>query len=302
VESNCPPASLAEAGALPRPRFLLQQVHVLYRSQFWTWFGIMLPTTLLADVAVLGADRQIKTMLKATPLLEIRNHWDKVIEAGVLRFGSFFAAWFLGCFALASIASVVNGLDGESEGAIWIRDRHQRARDHLGGVFAAALITFCVFLAGTAVSEFVQGAAVRLVGWSRFSRFSYAVGLIAALAVASLVSWLGASIPLLLRGDTKLLAALKRSVELSSGYEGALFLLVVESVAGTFIAGYVTFYALHWLVPSELRHALWFSWAVNLAAVLASAAMEAPLFIGLSLLADLDVLNSRSLPGPQQSP
>lgn len=191
MESNWPPASQAEGDAPPRPRFLLQQVHLLYRSQFWTWFAIMMPTTLLADVVVLWADRQIKAIFKAIPFLEIPHHWDKVVEAGVLRFGSFFAAWFLGCFALATIASVVNGLEEDGEGAAWIPDRHQRAREHLGGVFVAALITFCLFLAGFALSEFVQNAAVRVVGWPRFSRFSYAASLIAIVTVASLVSWLG---------------------------------------------------------------------------------------------------------------
>lgn len=296
METNYSIASQAEADALPRPRFLLQQVHLLYRSQFWTWFAIMLPTTLLADVVLLWADRQAKTIFKGVPLLEILHHRDKVAEVYLLRFGSFFAAWFLGCFALATIASVVNRLEGQSADAAWIPDRHQRAREHLGAVFAVALITFCVFLAGFALSEFVQGAAVRVLGWRRFSPFSYATSLIAIVTVASLVSWLGASIPLLLRGDMKLTPALKRSVELSSGYEGALFLLVVESVAGTFVAGYGTIYALHLLVPSTLRHAVWYGWAATLAAVLASAAVEPPLFIGLSLLADPEQLNASSLP------
>lgn len=111
----------------------------------------------------------------------------------------------------------------------------------------------------------------------------------------------GASIPLLLRGDTKLLAALKRSVELSSGYEGALFLLVVESVAGTFVAAYGTFYALHLLVPSTLRYTPWYGWVVNLIAMLVSAAVEPPLFIGFSLLAEPEQLNVPSLPAFQQT-
>ena len=119
--------------------------------------------------------------------------------------------------------------------------------------------------------------------------------------VATLVSWLGASIPLLVRGDMKLWAALKRSLELSSGYEGALFLLVVESVVGTFAAGYATLYILHSLVPGQFRYTFWYGWAVTLIAILASAAMEAPLFIGLSLLADPEFHNAPSLPASQQT-
>ena len=256
----------------------------------------MAPTTLMAGVVLLWADWRIKGILKGIAVFEVPNHWDKLIEAGLLRLGSFFVTWFLGCFALATIASVVNRLESDNDGTAWIPDRHQRAREHLGAVFMAALVTCCAFLAGIALSEFVQNAAVRLVGWPRFSRFSFAAELIGYFTVSSLVSWLGASIPLLLRGDTKLLAALKRSVELSSGYEGALFLMVVESAAGTFVAGYTTFYTLHSLVPSFLTNTIWYGWAVNLVAILASAAMEAPLFIGLSLLADPDFLHAASLP------
>lgn len=196
----------------------------------------------------------------------------------------------------------MNALEVESDGAAWISDRHQRAREHLGGIFAVALITFCLSLAGLALSEFVQSAAVRVVGWRRFSRFSYATALIAVVTIASVVSWLGAAIPLLLRGETRLSAALKRSVELSSGYEGALFLLVVESVAGAWIAGYGTFYALRLVVPSVLRSTVWYSSAAILVAVLASAAVEPPLFIGLSLLADPEQLNASSFPRSQHPP
>ena len=238
--------------------------------------------------------------MRGIGFFEVHNHWDKVIEAMVLRYGSFFVTWFLGCFALATIASVVNRLESDDDGTAWIPDRHQQAREHLGAVFVAALITFCAFLAGNALSEFVQNAAIRLVGWPRFARFSYAAGMIGYVTVASVVSWLGAAIPLILREEARIWASLKRSVELSSGYEGALFLLVLESVVGGFVAWYATFYTLHALLPGQLRHTVWFGWALSLIAILVSAAMEAPLFIGFSLLADSDFLNTSSLPLSQQ--
>ncbi len=298
MESNCPPASQAEAGALPRPRFLLRQVHLLYKSQFWTWFGIMAPTSLFAGVVLLWAERQAKAILRTVPFFETSRHLDKVVEATVLRFGSYFVIWFLGCFALATIASVVNKIEDEGDDIAWIADRHQRAREHLGPVFVAAWITFCAFLVGMAVSQFVVMAASRVIGWHRVSRFTYVVELLAIVTVASLVSWLGTSIPLILRG-TKLWAALKRSLELSSGYEGALVLLVVESAAGSFVAGYLAFYTLHLLVPSDLRHTPWYGWVVSVVTALVSATVEAPLFIGFSLLADPEFHEASSLPASQ---
>ena len=71
--------------------------------------------------------------------------------------------------------------------------------------------------------------------------------------VASIVSWLGATIPIILGGNTTVWAALKRSVESSSGYEGALFLLVVESLVGSYLAWYATFHGLRMLVPDQLE-------------------------------------------------
>jgi hypothetical protein len=301
VESTWPPASQAEADAPPRPRFLLQQVHILHRNRFWTWFGIMAPTSLFAGAVLLWSERQAKTISNAMPFFEISYHWDKLVEATVLRFGGFLAAWFLGCFALASIASVVNRVEEESAEAAWVPDHHQRAREHIGSVFVLAMITFCTFLAGFALAQFVISAAIRVVGWHRFSQFSYPASPLAIVTVASLVSWLGASIPLALRG-TKLWVALKRSVELGSGYEGALLLLVVESLAGSFVAFYVSLYTLHFLVPSDLRHAPWYGWVVTLVAALSSATVDAPLFIGFSLLADPEQLNASSFPASQQTP
>jgi hypothetical protein len=145
---------------------------------------------------------------------------------------------------------------------------------------------------------FVEIAVARLMGLSHFLRFIYGAMLVGFVVVASIVSWLGAAIPLIVRGKTGVWPALKRSVELSTGYEGALFLLVVESVAGSFLAWHATYYAFYALrlLPDHLRYTPWYGWVVNVVAVLASAAVEPPLFIGFSLLADPELLNESSSP------
>ncbi len=116
----------------------------------------------------------------------------------------------------------------------------------------------------------------------------------------SIVSWLGIAIPLIVKSGMSVMAALKKSVKLSAGYEAALFLLVIESVAGGLIAWYVVLHAASWLVPSSLQYGPWYWWFLNLIGVLASAAVDPPLFIGLSLLADRERF-LRSLPGSEQA-
>ncbi len=280
-------APQVEVGAEPRQGLLLKSVFSLYRSQFRRWFAITAPTSLLAAVVLWIANQQIAAMLRGVPMYELSSHWGVLAGAMVARYGSFFLAWFLGCFALGAIATVVSDLDqDDSEEGAWIHDSHQRTRDHFGSLVLAAFVTFCAFLAGMAAAGIVVSAAVRVVGWSRFAGFSYGAGLVGYVVVASIVSWLGMSIPLILRGNTSVWGAMKRSVELSNGCEGALSFLVVGSAAGSFVAWYATLYGLRLLVPQTLRYTSWYGWLVFVVAALASAAVEPPIFIGFSLLAD----------------
>lgn len=294
--STSPPVETTQAS---RQGLLLKQVFTLYREQFSSWFAITGPTSLLAAAVLWMADRHIRAMNRSIPLLEIKHHPGIVAVIMVLRLGSLFVTWLLGSFALAAIATMVNNLDGEDADSVWKHDSHQRAREHFGGLVLAALFTFCSFGAGMAVAEFIVFAAFRLVGWSHFARFNYGVSFAVVVAVASIVCWLGMSIPLVVGGNTGVWAALKKSVELSNGYEGALFWLVVQSVAGSLFAWYATYYGLRLLFPDELRHTFWYGWLVYIVAVLASAAVEPPLFIGFSLLAAPDRSKLSALPRSQ---
>ncbi len=296
MESNWQPASQAEAEALPRPGFLLQRVHDLYRDQFRRWFAIMAPTSVLAAIVVFLSDQRVKEIFRSIPRGETRYHSGEFVEGLALKLGGFFVSWLLGCFALAAIAAVVHGLDKDDPDIVWKHDSHQRAREHFGALLLAAMVTFCAFGAGMAVAEFVQLAAAKLIGWSHFSRFFWLASVMSVVVVASIVSWLGATIPLILRGNNSVWTALKRSVEVSSGYEGALLLLVVESLVGSYLAWYATYRGLRMVVPDHLRDTLWYGYGVYSLAVLVTASVEPPLFIGFSLLADPEQLNRSSFP------
>jgi hypothetical protein len=304
MEPNYLSVPVAEVGVLPRSRSFLIEVHSLYRKQFARWFSITVPTSVLAAAVLLLADRRIKEIFRNIPRGETQYHLKEVAATWVLRFGSFFVSWLLGCFALAAIATVVGRLDdaGDDGDVVWRHDSHQRAREHLGALVVVALVTFCSFLAGMAAAEFVELAAARLVGWAHISRFFYVAAVIGYVLVASIVSWLGMAIPLVLKGTTTVWSALGKSVELSSGYEGALFLLVVESMLGSYLAWYATYHGWRLLFPVHLRHTLWYGWGVYVVAVLATAAVEPPIFIGFSLLADPELLNAPSLPSSEQTP
>jgi hypothetical protein len=284
-----------EFGGSPRPRLLLKDVYKAYTAEFRRWFAITAPTSLLASVALLMADRKIHQIFRSFPITQISFHILEVAEADALRYGSFFVSWFLGCFALAAIATVTNGLNKGERDDVWISDSFQQARERFGPLLITAIVTFGIFLAGMAAAEFIIAALIRVVGWARFSRYNYWASSISVVVVGSIVGWFGMAIPLILAEGTGVWSALKRSVKISNGYEIFLFLLICESMVGSYVAWYAVSYGFTFLFPAQLRYTQWYGWVIYFVTILASAAVQPPLFIGFSLLASDQSANSQLL-------
>lgn len=275
----------AELGGAPHPRLLLKDVYRVYTGQFRRWFAITVPTSLLGSAILLLADRKIREIYRSFPATQITHHTAEVAQTAVLRYGSFLISWFLGCFALAAIATLANNLDKGDRQDIWISDSFQRARERFGPLVLAAVATSSIFLAGMAAIELILVSFVRALGWAHFSRFNYAAVVVGVVLISSIVSRFGMAIPLILAEDIGAWAALKRSLKISNGHEIFLSMLVCESVLGSFVAGYAVHFGLTFLFPAQLRYTGWYGWLVYFVAILASAAVQPPMFIGFSLLA-----------------
>jgi hypothetical protein len=286
MDLTYPTGQQPSVSGIPMSRVSLHEVFILYRKQFARWFGVTAPSSLLAAVVLLMADGKIRAIYSGIPRGEIQYHSGEVAEAFVVRFGSFFVSWLLGCFTLAAITTIVSGLDVGEGDEVWISDSQQRAREHFGQLFVAALLTFGLFLAGMAVVSFIEVTVGRVLSPAHFMRYNFAAALAGTVIVASIVSWFGIAIPLILRDNIGAFAALKKSVRASNGYEVFLFLLIIESVVGGYVAWYATHYGFALLLPASFKYGGWYGWVVYFVAVLAAAAIEPPLFIGLSLLAD----------------
>lgn len=301
MEASYPPALQAEIENPPRPGLLLKDVHNLYRRNFTRWFKITAPTSLIAALLFYLTDAQVRSILRNVPIEPFHIYLPHLAGAFVVRFGGYFLSWLLGCFALAAIATEVNGLNVDDDDAVWRRDSHQLARERFGALAFIAAITYVAFLVGMAAAGIVCSAAVKVVGWHRFAPFNYAFWVASITILTAILSWLGPAIPFALERNTKILAALKKSIESSAGYEGALFLLVAESVLASYLAWYFTVMAMRSTVPVNLRNTSWYGWVVWVIVVLATAAVDPPLFIGFSLLAGRE-RNLSALPGAEQPP
>jgi hypothetical protein len=272
---------------------LFKKVQVLYHQQFREWFAITAPTSVIAAFVLYLAHQRMREIFLSIPRGTIPYHRLEMAEAGLYRFGSFFIAWLLGCIALGAIATVVCNLDRDLK-EDWLRDSHQRTREHFGAIFTVALLTFIAFLVAVGALSFVEFAMIKIFR-SGFYKFTYWFGVAGYVAAAGLVSWFGAAIPLVLREDMRAWASLRKSLEASDGYQGFLLLLVIETVVGSYVAWYATHYFLQYVVTDSIRFSAWYIWIALLVGALASAAVQPPMFIGFSLLAEVN----STIPEPQ---
>ena len=162
MDQNYSIAKSVEFGGAPRPGLLLRDVYRVYSAQFRRWFAITAPTSLLASAILLMANRRISEIYASFPMTQVSFHMLEVAEAGALRYGSFFISWFLGCLALAAIATVVYGLDKSDRDDVWISDSFQRARASRVASFGGVLHVWGI--PGWSASS---RASRRIVGSSR---------------------------------------------------------------------------------------------------------------------------------------
>ena len=262
---------------------LLTRTWRIYRDGYRHWFAICAPTSVLASLVVIVCDWKIREFLQDMRPWDAR--WQLWLGLIGFRLSEFFLPWLLGCFAFGAIATGVSNLDHEQQD-LWLRDSHQRSRERFGAIFLIALFTFGLLLAGVAGLFLVSSAAGRIFGLRRLIHWEYAITYIGGLVIVTIVSWFGMAIPLVLRGETTVRSAITKSFAAHEGYEGYLFLLLLESLGGS----YVGWYAVHWILsiatPNTVRSSSWYGWLVVLVVALASAAVSPPFLIGLSVLAN----------------
>lgn len=259
----------------PSTHELLGETYKLYRASLGRWFGITAPASLLVTTILVIADQNVRSFYRSDPALAI-----------LVRFGAFFLAWLFGCLTLGAVATGVNDIvTGVEENSDWLGDGYQRARECLRPIALIAAFTLVALLFGMVLISLLAFALVRTVGRSHFGTALYWGMLVGVLMVAWLLSRFGMAIPLVIGKSIGGWRALKESVELSRGNSGYLFLLVAESVAGSFVASLAIRYAFELLRLPNAVGAGWLPWIYYPAVALASASVQPPMFIGFSVLA-----------------
>jgi hypothetical protein len=269
----------------PRPKTseFVADVYRMYGRNFWDFYKLSVPPTLLALVVYTARPVLSSMITSGAPRgREILMHPGVVVGVGLANLSSFFLAWFLEAFTFAAATDVVGGLyrgtDVETDG-------YARARERIWEVLKISLATFIPFILGLGFLMFLFTLAILRLNSRLLDNYWFALGLVnfqMLLLFAALVGFAFA-IPMVMATDATAGKALRASWRLTDGQEGKLILFVAESLVGTVVA----MYAMSWLsyvIFSRVNGGGWGVWAVAIAAALLGATVQAPMLIAFALL------------------
>jgi hypothetical protein len=261
---------------------LLDHTFSLYRNHFWVFVGIMaIPSCFAIPMNFFLFSKQGSPLAIGTPRAQAA-----VFSLSYLIFATIFAL----VYAIASGAATHAVADAYLGRAPSVRGSYERVRGRfwrlIGLVSNVGLRMLAIFLGVVLVAAFGGGlAGAAMAGAGRTAdqtTMVLIVGLIVVVAVlagAALAIFIGlryaVAIPALLFENIGALAAIRRSVRLTKGRRGHIFLAVLmTSIIG--YVGVVIFRGPFWLAAAlTARTGHWTDW-LNFAAA-ASAAVGASL-------------------------
>ena len=280
-------AAVPAFDARPSSWTLLHQVYILYREHHRKFAAITIPAALFAAFAISVCHTEGAYLASRAPKgLEILYHrWQYAQILGVGAMG-FFLPWFFGCFAFAATATVVRNLLSQEDGQVDIGDGYARARECILPILLFSALTFLIVALGFTAGTWLGGNVMVRISNHHVSRFAYwMVALAGWLLAIAFVTRYALALPSIVHKKVGALQAMRSTVALTEGYDGYLFLLAMESFVGTIVASYAAaFFVMLLLQRAPLIESPWSEWIIIVAAVLASALVEPPMFIGFSLL------------------
>lgn len=260
--------------------YVLNQTYALYGKNFWKYFRIGVVPAIIAYLC--GYLLRILTRRVLTSIPFPSKGWMAMgLANGWLR-GAVF--WTISAFFLAAIAASFEGMaDGESPA---IADAYTLPRRRLGTIVAIGLLTWTLFwlgrtLTGLAISGFIRNANFLKQRWLseglHYLMLVLVVGLIArfALAIPELMHDLTLSF-----GST-----MKRSFQLTESWELFFMGFLIKSAIVGYGAYWITDKGLDWLWNYWTYNVDIFPWIERAVYIGIAAALESPLFIACSVLA-----------------
>jgi len=272
-------------------RSLLASTYSIYQKQFWIFWRMALPVTLLAFLFRQGERSLVHLIFNALLAKHLGPGWifdspfylPVVIAIGYIE-GAVY--WILSTILFAAVArNVVQ--ENYSKDEAPLSDAYSRVRQRLKVLFIFAIVTWTPFWVARGLAFFCGWKLVGFLGIKLFplSPIALVIFSLPLLIIGSLFSRMGLAVPELMGGaSTSVRAAIRISIRKTENWEPFfLFFLAKSAVVG---------YAVYWLAQLGLNE-LWtrthigasaYDWLSSAVYIGIAATLESPLFIAFSVL------------------
>ncbi len=280
-------ASVAAIGEDSPPPALpfVREVANLYHRNAWLLLKTLLPAACFGWMVLFLCFHKADEITRYVPRgFEARFHLKEIWEAAAVRVLGLTIEWLLYCFAFAAMCVAVTKLQS-GEPAL-VEECFEVVRRRIGPFTRAAMA-----LGSLVALSFMFTLIVIALLVVTFSH-RYAPLTRKELSVLSICVWgfflwgvarLGLAIPILFLENVNVRSAFRRSYRLTNGCSMILALLLLESVAGSYLAYLIP----QWIWRAAYMHGLasvWMSWGAVGVGVFAGVLLQPHMLVGFALL------------------
>jgi hypothetical protein len=263
----------------------IREVANLYHRNAWLFLKILLPAACFGWFVVILCFHQADEITRYVPRgFDARYYLKEIWEAAAIRIFGVFVEWMLYCFAFSGMCIAVAIL--QSDEPVLTEECFEAIRQRIGAFTRAAMALGSLVALSFMFTLIVIGLiAVTLP--HRYAPLTRKEWSILGICVWGFFLWgvarFGLAIPVLFLENVNVRPALLRSYRLTNGCSMILALLLLESVAGS----YVAFLIPQWVWRAAYMHGLasiWMSWIATGAGVVGGVLLQPHMLVGFGLL------------------
>jgi hypothetical protein len=263
----------------------IREVANLYHRNAWVFLKILLPAACFGWFIVILCFPQADEITRYVPRgLDAWYHLKEIWEAAAIRIFGLIVEWILYCFAFSGMCIAVAKF--QSDEPVLTEECFEAVRRRIGA-FTRAAMALGALVALSFMFAFIVIGLLAVTLSHRYAPLTGKEWSILSLCVWGFFLWgvarFGLAIPVLFLENVNVRRALLRSYRLTNGCSMILGLLLLESVAGS----YVAYMLPQWIWRAAYMHGLasiWMSWAATSVGVFAGVLLQPHMLVGFVLL------------------
>jgi hypothetical protein len=255
----------------------LRSTSATYQENLGLFVRILSPAVLLGYIAVFVTSAKSQEMIRELVATQRLDDYGTLVAAGMVRQGGMFVSWLLYSFAFVATCAAVRTLNaGETPSA---DAAYAQARERIGAMLLIAILLFLLAIFAAVVAIFVGNFFPRIRALNASNWIFYTIMVLGWTGVAKL----SLAFPAAVLDRVSLKQAFFLSDELTAGRNLILFVLLLETLGGSYLAHQIPYVMSEWIWGTGIWPD-WVSYATLACAILGGALVQPNLFVSLARL------------------